>query len=216
MEKRPSELFSLSELCKRRLRQLKRVEIVDKWYLFMSKSIYIFLCNIYFARICYILIDQYNVSYMQLGYAAAIENMVICACSIIVPFITERYDDKRELLLHSMFVSGILLAGFYSAPSYGCSIVAFMCLTFFCTMINGMLHDDVLNFRYEDELEEVSETVTVLINLFAPIFAGIINDLLGENILDLVAAITLCGYMYVIIRSLFELETANETEEENN
>ncbi|XP_044261834.1 uncharacterized protein LOC123009521 isoform X1 [Tribolium madens] len=213
--KRPQTHFKqMPSICYQRLKNLKTVNYRKHWDCILLQAAYTTTFSIYFVRFCFLLVFNYNLGTVVIGYSIAYQHMWLFATSMLVPFVKERIQDKKSLFEHSLLISGFLLPGLYYAPSYECYLFLLIPMFFFFMLVNSLLNDDALGLRSKPDVFEASNTIAYLVNVIGPIFFGIVCQFFGGYGFKLLSLLPMVICVYLMNQRLMKKEEREEEETE--
>ncbi|XP_064214173.1 uncharacterized protein LOC103314529 isoform X3 [Tribolium castaneum] len=211
--KRPQTHFKqMPSICYHRLKNLKTVNYKKHWDCMLLQAAYTTTFSIYFVRFCFLLVFNYNLGTVVVGYSIAYQHMWLFATSMLVPFVKERVQNKKKLFEHSLLISGFLLPGLYYAPSYECYLFLLIPMFFCFMLVNALLDDDALGLSLKPDVFEASNTIAYLVNVIGPIFFGIVCQYFGGYGFKFFSLLPMVICVYLLNQRFMKTEQEQETE----
>ena len=198
MPKPDTHFHQIPYICFQKLKKLRTTDFHRHSFSITLKTLYTLTFALFLIRCVYILLNTYGISATFLGYVQAYDNLIVFICSCVVPFVRRQVSNDKILFKYNVVIGGCLLIGLFYAPTYKCYLILHMMLMFSYALVNSLFVSDFLKLKTDPDVCEADKTLTVLANIFAPIFAGFVVYLYGSSILKLVIMIPVSAYLYIV------------------
>ncbi|XP_063913070.1 uncharacterized protein LOC135129752 [Zophobas morio] len=198
MPKPDTHFHQIPYICFQKLKKLRTTDFHRHSFSITLKTLYTLTFALFLIRCVYILLNTYGISATFLGYVQAYDNLIVFICSCLVPFVRRQVSNDKILFKYNVVIGGCLLIGLFYAPTYKCYLILHMMLMFSYALVNSLFVSDFLKLKTDPDVCEADKTLTVLANIFAPIFAGFVVYLYGSSILKLVIMIPVSAYLYIV------------------